>query len=119
MNHYPYAIIHPDPNKTQVVRLKRYRGKIIQDCDIYIGRKVMYGGWSLPQSFWHNPFHLKDYNFDRISNLESYRQYVTQRPDMIARLPSLRGKRLGCWCSPNKCHGDILIELLDEYFPLK
>ena len=26
-------------------------------------------------------------------------------------LDELKGKTLGCWCKPNNCHGDILIEL--------
>ena len=26
----------------------------------------------------------------------------------------VKGKRLGCWCKPNKCHGDIIIKLLNE-----
>ena len=27
-------------------------------------------------------------------------------------LDELKGKILGCWCKPNKCHGDVLIKLL-------
>ena len=26
-------------------------------------------------------------------------------------LHELEGKTLGCWCKPEKCHGDILIKL--------
>lgn len=25
-----------------------------------------------------------------------------------------QGKTLGCWCSPKKCHGDILVELIEK-----
>jgi hypothetical protein len=32
-------------------------------------------------------------------------------PDLLARLPELRGKVLGCWCHPEQCHGDTLAEL--------
>jgi hypothetical protein len=28
--------------------------------------------------------------------------------ELIAALPELRGKRLGCWCAPHPCHGDLL-----------
>lgn len=28
------------------------------------------------------------------------------------QLEALRGKVLGCWCAPLKCHGDVLVELL-------
>lgn len=25
----------------------------------------------------------------------------------------LEGKNLGCWCKPEACHGDILVELIE------
>lgn len=35
-----------------------------------------------------------------------------QKQDVLAALPGLRGKSLGCWCADNqKCHGDTLLEL--------
>jgi hypothetical protein len=49
--------------------------------------------------------------------LIEYEKYIRSRPDLIAALPELRGKRLGCWCAPEPCHGDVLIRLLDEYYP--
>lgn len=32
------------------------------------------------------------------------------RPD----LEPLRGKRLACWCHPLPCHGDVIVELLEQ-----
>jgi hypothetical protein len=29
-------------------------------------------------------------------------------------LKKLKNKVLGCWCYPEKCHGDILIKILEE-----
>jgi len=29
----------------------------------------------------------------------------------MAALPELRGQDLVCWCAPEACHGDILLEL--------
>lgn len=29
-------------------------------------------------------------------------------------LEDLRGKVLGCWCAPKRCHGHALVELLEE-----
>ena len=40
-------------------------------------------------------------------------QYPT-RPDLLARLGELRGKRLACWCAPKSCHGDVLAELAER-----
>jgi hypothetical protein len=97
----------------EVVRLRRESGKIVQDCDIYIGRACYRGGWSLPQSIWHNPFSVKQYGRDNAVNM--YEAYVRGNTELMLRLDELKGKRLGCWCEPGeKCHGKILIKLLNE-----
>jgi hypothetical protein len=36
------------------------------------------------------------------------------QPDLMARLPELKGKVLGCWCAPEACHGDILSEFANR-----
>lgn len=98
-----------------VVRLKRKNGVIIQDCDIYIGRRMTMGGWNLPQSKWANPFKIKD--FGTIEEcLNEYEKYVRNNPNLIKSLHELQNKILGCWCKPNPCHGDILLKLLNEYY---
>ena len=95
---------------TTVIRLKRKDGQIIQDCDIYIGRACNMGGWNLPESKWHNPFTSKNYG-DRAIIL--YEEYIRKSP-VISDIEELRGKRIGCWCHPAQCHGDILLKILDE-----
>ena len=40
-----------------------------------------------------------------------YHRWLLQQPNLLAALPELRGKDLVCWCAPERCHGDILIEL--------
>ena len=92
-----------------VVHLKRKGGVVVQDCDVYIGRACNMGGWRLPQSYWYNPYSVKQYGRD--DALRRYREYVVQLPNFKERLAELGGKRLGCWCSPEPCHGDILVEL--------
>jgi|SRR5208282_1940431 len=32
---------------------------------------------------------------------------------ILANLKELKGKRLGCFCKPKACHGDVLAELAD------
>jgi len=27
----------------------------------------------------------------------------------------MKGKNIGCWCFPEPCHGDVLLELIDNY----
>ena len=103
--------------KTQVVRIRRKGGKVVQDCDIYIGRKMTMGGWNLPQSKWANPFPLKKES-DRATVLAQYEAWIRQQPQLMASLEELRGKTLGCWCKPKACHGDILVRLMKEASPL-
>jgi hypothetical protein len=46
-----------------------------------------------------------------------YREYILGRPDLLACLCELKGKVLGCWCKykpTTACHGDILVELVNE-----
>jgi len=71
--------------------------------DIYIGRP----------SKWGNPFPLEDES-QRLLVIEKYRQWVLSQPELVAALPELRGKVLGCWCAPRPCHGDVLVELANR-----
>lgn len=45
--------------------------------------------------------------------LDLYRDHVLASDELMASLGSLRGKRLGCFCKPAPCHGDVLAELAD------
>jgi hypothetical protein len=84
-----------------------------EDYDVYIGRP----------SEWGNPYtHIKDKttkaNFivkTRNEAISKYREWVLSQPHLIEKLGALKGKKLGCWCHPKKCHGDILIQLIREY----
>ena len=101
--------------KTRVVHLKRRHGFVVQNCDIYIGRQIQRGGWSLSQSDWANPFTIKQCGSAQEAIL-LYEKYIrNERPDLLQRIPDLYGKTLGCWCKPGPCHGDILVKLFEEY----
>lgn len=83
--------------KTKVVHCKK------DPYDIYIGRG----------SKWGNPFCIgKD--GDRTLVIKKYQEYLKNNPNLLKCLPELRGKTLGCWCSPQACHGDILAALADK-----
>jgi len=75
------------------------------DC-VYIGRDYL----EFRDEGWGNPFHL-GVGGDRKTVLKKYREWVLKQPHLIARLPELRDKILGCWCKPLSCHGDVLVEL--------
>lgn len=80
---------------------------------LYIGRQFNMGGWKLQGSKWANPFNLKSY--PRGTSLPMYREYVKEHPELLSSLHELSGKTLACWCHPEPCHGDVLIELFNEY----
>ena len=91
-------------SKTTVVN-KRF-----DEFDVYIGRP----------SCWGNPFtHLNAGTMaqfkvaTREESIEAYRKWIMTQPQLLAQLPSLKGRRLGCFCKPLPCHGDILVELAD------
>jgi hypothetical protein len=103
----------------RVVHLKRTRdGRVLVDCQVYIGRRCTMGGWNLPDSIWRNPYKLakgeKDTFAAREKILTQYEAHVRARPHLMARLPELAHKTLGCFCAPKQCHGDVLVKLFRE-----
>ena len=69
--------------------------------DVYIGRG----------SRWGNPFHIGA-DGSRSEVIEKFRQLLWQRIKSgevnIDDLIALDGKRLGCFCKPKACHGDVI-----------
>ena len=73
-----------------------------RSCDIYIGRP----------SKWGNPFQIgKDGSREEV--IEKYRKWILKKPELLNSLHELKNKRLGCFCKPLACHGDVLIELIE------
>ena len=105
-------------NETKVVRIRRQGGVIVQNCDVYIGRRFTMGQWDLPESIWANPYKVKEYGSEE-KVCELYETYMRERlnkePTLREQLQLLKGKTLGCWCKPKMCHGDILVKLIKEY----
>jgi len=79
--------------------------------NVYIGRHVVYVQGSF-NSKWRNPYPAK--RFGRNECIEAYKETLLKNPQLLQDLEELKGKQLGCWCYPEKCHGDVLIELLKE-----
>lgn len=61
---------------------------------------------------WGNPFYIGT-DGTREEVIEKYRQYILGNGILLADLPELKGKRLGCFCKPLACHGDVLVELVE------
>jgi len=99
---------------TTVVKIQRRGGKIVQDCDIYIGRSVSRGGWDLPTSKWANPFTVSKCGSAEKA-VAMFEDYLLSKPALLSCIGELRSKVLGCWCKPGPCHGDVLAKLAEKY----
>lgn len=79
--------------------------------DVYIGRKG-HG----EDGYFGNPFPLNIYSLDKSISL--YRRYFRFRietdPLFRYRIEGLHGKILGCFCRPDRCHGDVIIKYLEQ-----
>jgi hypothetical protein len=65
--------------------------------DVYIGRP----------SKWGNPFVIgRDGTREEV--IQKFEEYLDGSPELLADLHELKGKTLGCFCSPKACHGDVL-----------
>lgn len=75
-------------------------GRIPADAK-YVGRPSPFG----------NPFVIgKD--GDRTTVIAKYREWLLQQPELVAKVKAeLRGKALVCWCAPQACHADVLVEV--------
>jgi hypothetical protein len=71
-------------------------------------------------SKWANNFHIPKDSTDAFRNLQlqKYKEYILEKikeNPVEYNIEELRGKNLGCWCHPEKCHGDILVEILNSF----
>jgi NOL1/NOP2/fmu family ribosome biogenesis protein len=117
---YHGGIMTVHDENTQVVHCKR------DYVNVYIGRKLN------TQKHYGNPFSHKNLphtikcntreesieNFRRWMMGETFKEVEPGRRDWILmNLEKLRGQRLGCFCAPKACHGDVYIEMLKRGKP--
>jgi hypothetical protein len=90
---------------TTVVNLRR------APYDAYIGR----AGHGKDGTFG-NPFRLES-QLSRHEVIAQFRAYFLDRvakdAEFRRKVLALRGKRLGCFCKPAPCHGDVIAEWVD------
>jgi len=99
---------------TKVVNLKK------EPYDVYIGR---FGHGQ--SGYFGNPIELgkfcqvcKKIHYTAGSTLDCYKEYFYNRLNtdktFQAKVLALKGKTLGCFCKPKPCHGDIIIEWIEN-----
>ena len=79
---------------------------------VYIGRENLRR--KLPESPFHNPFQVgKDGDRDRCIAL--FREHFESNAELQEMaLEQLAGKTLVCFCKPEACHGDVIVEFLQR-----
>jgi hypothetical protein len=89
--------------KTRVVNIRH------SEYDVYIGRP----------SRWGNPFIIgRDGTREEV--IEKFRDRVFRVITLnFNEVMALSGKRLGCYCKPLPCHGDVLVELIEHLERMK
>lgn len=72
--------------------------------DVYIGRGSIFG----------NPYEIgKDGTREEvISRYKIWFNFMLRDNIFKSEVAKLKGKRLGCFCAPLKCHGEIIAEYL-------
>jgi hypothetical protein len=87
---------------------------------VYVGRQVIdrrQGVIRFRESKWANR-----YRIGRAGTCEElialvialYRTELLRTFELMAALPELRGNDLVCWCAPEACHADVLLELANR-----
>jgi hypothetical protein len=87
--------------------------------DVYIGRDNPMLG--LRDVGFSNPFSHKANSSAEIrvatrqEAIERYEAWVLTQPELLERIRrELKGKILGCWCSPLACHGEVLARIAND-----
>jgi hypothetical protein len=78
--------------------------KYKDEYDVYIGRG----------SKWGNPFVIgKDGSREEV--IVKYEKMLSVNVELLSvLLCELEGMRLGCFCKPSACHGDVLVEYIER-----
>ena len=74
---------------------------------VYIGRESL--RYSIKGSIWGNPHKIGSKT--RVEVVVLYEDFIRSQKDLCKSASQLSGKILGCWCSPEPCHGEILHRL--------
>ena len=64
------------------------------------------------QTVWGNPYRGKDLGGGKDQAIILYKRHlwdlIQKRPDLLNELANMHDKHLACWCTPERCHGEVL-----------
>lgn len=96
---------------TRVINLKKYKeykGLSSNKAYAYIGRG----------SYWGNPYSMYEDGDDRNEVIRKFKydfDFEKFPNKDKSEVYKLTGKRLGCFCKPEACHGDVLANFLNSW----
>lgn len=96
---------------TRVINIKQepeYQGLKSTEAYEYIGRG----------SYWGNPYSMYEEGDDRDEVIRKYKydfDFEKFPNKDKSEVYKLAGKRLGCFCKPQSCHGDVLADFLNSW----
>lgn len=96
---------------TRVINVKQeteYQGLKSTEGYEYIGRG----------SYWGNPYSMYEEGDDRDEVIRKYKydfDFEKFPNKDKSEVYKLAGKRLGCFCKPQSCHGDVLADFLNSW----
>src|SRR6266568_4136135 len=83
-----------------------------EQFDAYIGR-----AGRGEDGYFGNPFRMGN-GTSREDAVERFQRYFADRiekdSEFKRRVLALKGKRLGCFCKPKACHGDVIADWLNK-----
>lgn len=96
---------------TRVINIKKdakYKGLTSNEEYEYIGRG----------SYWGNPYSMYESGDDRNEVIRKFKydfDFEKFPNKDKSEVYKLAGKRLGCFCKPEACHGDVLADFLNSW----
>ena len=97
---------------TQVVNIRKKNGQKRQSYDVLIDRRTEFGNpHPIGQCDLCNRVH------DRNEAVEMYKRdfyLCLTDSEFRDKVLKLKNKILACWCKPLKCHGDVIVEYLEN-----
>jgi hypothetical protein len=80
--------------------------------DVYIGRRGRG-----QDGYFGNPFRI-GHGISREDAVNGFQKHFAERIEKDTgfkrRILALKGKRLGCFCKPKACHGDVIADWLNK-----
>lgn len=89
------------------IQRQRTRGWRMPPNTVYVGRPTVFGNpFSTAQEFMA---------FLQCPRVALTRDYQCVRDRLVARMQTLRGRHLACWCPLDQpCHADVLLEIANR-----